>query len=68
MLLKFLLLERQRIPLADVPALLQAMPLFREANRRFLRQETAALAEWAAPVAQLLKADAARVDGGQLTN
>ena len=65
-LLKFLLLERQRIPLADVPALLQAMPLFREANRRFLRQETAALAEWA--VAQLLKADAARVDGDQLTN
>lgn len=65
-LLKFLLLERQRIALADVPALLQAMPLFREANRRFLRQETAALAEWA--VAQLLKADAARVDGGQLTN
>lgn len=65
-LLKFLLLERQRIALADVPVLLQAMPLFREANRRFLRQETAALAEWA--VAQLLKADAARVDGGQLTN
>lgn len=65
-LLKFLLLERQRILLADVPVLLQAMPLFREANRRFLRQETEALAEWA--VAQLLKADAARVDGGQLTN
>jgi glyoxylase-like metal-dependent hydrolase (beta-lactamase superfamily II) len=65
-LLKFLLLERQRILLADVPALLQAMPLFREANRRFLRQETAALAEWA--VAQLLKADAARVDGDDLIN
>ncbi|WP_312435131.1 MBL fold metallo-hydrolase [Janthinobacterium sp.] len=65
-LLKFLLLERQRIALAEVPALLQAMPLFREANRRFLRQETPALAEWA--VAQLVKADAARVDGDQLTN
>jgi len=65
-LLKFLLLERQRIAVAEVPALLQAMPLFREANRRFLRQETAALAEWA--VAQLVKADAARVDGDQLTN
>ena len=65
-LLKFLLLERQRILLADVPALLQAMPLFREANRRFLRQETAALAEWA--VAQLVKAGAARVDGADLTN
>ena len=65
-LLKFLLLERQRIAVAEVPLLLQAMPLFREANRRFLRQETAALAEWA--VAQLVKADAARVDGEQLTN
>ena len=65
-LLKFLLLARQRILLADVPALLQAMPLFREANRRFLRQETAALAEWA--VAQLVKAGAARVDGADLTN
>ena len=65
-LLKFLLLERQRIAVAEVPLLLQAMPLFREANRRFLRQETAALAEWA--VAQLVKAGAARVDGDQLTN
>ena len=65
-LLKFLLLERQRIAVAEVPLLLAAMPLFREANRRFLRQETPALAEWA--VAQLVKAGAARVDGGQLTN
>ena len=65
-LLKFLLLERQRVALAEVPALLAAMPLLREANRRFLRQEIAALAEWA--VAQLVKAGAARVDGDQLTN
>ena len=65
-LLKFLLLERQRIALAEVPALLNNMPLFREANRRFLHQEVNALAEWA--VAQLLKADAARVDGGDLIN
>ena len=65
-LLKFLLLERQRVALAEVPALLAAMPLLREANRRFLRQEIAALAEWA--VAQLVKAGAARVDGADLTN
>ena len=65
-LLKFLLLERQRILLADVPALLQAMPLFREANRRFLRQETEALAEWA--VAQLVRAAAARIEGAYLLN
>ena len=65
-LLKFLLLERQRIAVAEVPVLLQAMPLFREANRRFLRQETPALAEWA--VAQLVKAGAARVDGADVVN
>ena len=65
-LLKFLLLERQRVALAEVPALLAAMPLLREANRRFLHQEIAALAEWA--VAQLVKAGAARVDGDLLTN
>ena len=65
-LLKFLLLERQRIALADVCALLQAMPLFREANRRFLRQETEALGEWA--VAQLVRAAAARIEGAYLLN
>ncbi|OYO31635.1 MBL fold metallo-hydrolase [Janthinobacterium sp. PC23-8] len=65
-LLKFLLLERQRILVADVPALLQAMPLLREANRRFLRQEVDALAEWA--VAQLVRAAAASIAGPYLLN
>ena len=65
-LLKFLLLERQRIVLADVPALLQGMPLFGEANRRFLHQETLALADWA--VSQLIKVHAARIEGEYLLN
>ncbi|WP_300750531.1 MBL fold metallo-hydrolase [Janthinobacterium sp.] len=65
-LLKFLLLERQRIALADMPALLQGMPLFGEANRRFLHQETLALAEWA--VSQLIKANAACIEGEYLLN
>ena len=65
-LLKFLLLERQRIALADVPALLGDMPLLHQANRRFLRQEVPALAEWA--VAQLVRAAAARIDGAYLLN
>ena len=65
-LLKFLLLERQRIALADIPALLRGMPVFEEANRRFLRQESAALAEWA--VSQLRRATAARVEGEYLLN
>jgi len=65
-LLKFLLLERQRIALADVPALLQGMPLFGEANRRFLHQETIALADWA--VSQLIKANAVCIEGEYLLN
>ncbi|MFZ4877113.1 MBL fold metallo-hydrolase [Janthinobacterium sp. Mn2066] len=65
-LLKFLLLERQRILVADVPALLRGMPLFGEANRRFLHQETIALADWA--VSQLVKAKAARIESEYLLN
>ncbi|MNT10948.1 hypothetical protein D3C72_1458030 [compost metagenome] len=65
-LLKFLLLERQRIALAEIPALLRGMPVFEEANRRFLRQEAAALAEWA--VSQLMRATAARIEGEYLLN
>ena len=65
-LLKFLLLERQRILLADVPALLGNMPLLHDANRRFLHQEMPALAGWA--MAQLVRAAAARIDGAYLLN
>ncbi|MDC8757765.1 MBL fold metallo-hydrolase [Janthinobacterium fluminis] len=65
-LLKFLLLERQSIALADVPALLTAMPVFDAANRRFLRQGPEALGQWA--VEQLLRAGAARVEGEHLLN
>lgn len=65
-LLKFLLLERQRIALAEIPALLRGMPVFEEANRRFLRQEADALAEWG--VSQLVRATAARVEGEYLLN
>jgi hypothetical protein len=64
-LLKFLLLERQRIAVAEVPALLRGMPIFEEANRRFLRQEAAALAEWAI---SSYKGTAARVEGEYLLN
>ncbi len=65
-LLKFLLLERQGIPLSDVESLLSGMRLFHAANRRYLRQESGELAQWA--VAQLLRAGAAQVVGGQLRN
>jgi hypothetical protein len=65
-LLKFLLLERQRIALAEVPALLAALPVFEAANRRFLREAPEQVAQWA--VSQLLRAAAARVDGDDLLN
>jgi glyoxylase-like metal-dependent hydrolase (beta-lactamase superfamily II) len=65
-LLKFLLLERQRIALAEVPRMLSEIRLFRESNRRHLRQDDDALAQWV--VGQLVRAGAAAVDGGELVN
>jgi glyoxylase-like metal-dependent hydrolase (beta-lactamase superfamily II) len=65
-LLKFLLLDRQQIPLAEVPQLLGGMRLFGEANRRYLSQPEAELAQWA--IAQLVRAGAAQVIGDALRN
>ena len=65
-LLKFLLLERQSMALASVPALLAQIRLFRETNRRFLHLPEAELARWA--VAQLCRVGTAAVDGALLVN
>ncbi|HEU4843700.1 MAG TPA: MBL fold metallo-hydrolase [Burkholderiaceae bacterium] len=65
-LLKFLLLERQRIALAEVPRVLLAMPVFATANTRYLRQTPEALAQWA--VGQLVRAGAAHVESEYLLN
>ncbi|HYD81314.1 MAG TPA: MBL fold metallo-hydrolase [Paucimonas sp.] len=65
-LLKFLLLERQRIVLAELQPLLSRIRLFREANRRYLRLEEAELVRWA--VGQLVRANAAAVEDGVLVN
>lgn len=65
-LLKFLLLERQRIALAEVPQLLLAMPVFEAANRNFLHQSPQQLGTWA--VSQLVRAAAACVEGEYLLN
>jgi glyoxylase-like metal-dependent hydrolase (beta-lactamase superfamily II) len=65
-LLKFLLLERQQLPLAQVPDLLAGIRLFRDTNRRFLHLPEAELARWA--ISQLQRACAARVDGDLLLN
>lgn len=65
-LLKFLLLERQRIALADVPVLLTSMPVFAAANTNFLKQSPEELGKWA--VEQLVRGAAARVEGEYLLN
>lgn len=63
-LLKFLLLERQQIPLAQVEPLMAGTRLFGETNRRYLRKTDAELAQWV--VEQLIRAGAAEVAGGML--
>jgi glyoxylase-like metal-dependent hydrolase (beta-lactamase superfamily II) len=65
-LLKFLLLEKQRIPLPQVERLLDRMFFFHEANRRYLHKSGAELAQWA--VEQLVRAAAAEVRDGALVN
>lgn len=65
-LLKFLLLERQQIALAEVPRLLSEIRLFAESNRRYLQQPPPALAQWA--ISQLLRAGAAAIAGDLLVN
>jgi len=65
-MLKFLLLEREQVPLDAVPSLMGSIPLADDANRRFLGMRPEALADWS--VAELLKAGAARVEAGMLHN
>lgn len=63
-LLKFLLLERRSMPLAEVEALFGTVPLLVLARGRFLPRPAAELARWAAQA--LEKAGAARLQGDLL--
>ncbi len=65
-MLKFLLLERQRFELAALPALFEDNPVIEGARLRFLTRTPAQLAQWAA--ASLVWAGAARCEGGMLLN
>lgn len=60
-LLKFLLLERRSMPLAEVEALFDTVPLLVLARARWLPRPAAELAQWA--VRALEKAGAARLQG-----
>jgi glyoxylase-like metal-dependent hydrolase (beta-lactamase superfamily II) len=63
-MLKFLLLERQAVALADVPALLASMPLAEHARLAWFGMSHAELADWA--VGALVRAGAAQIDGALL--
>jgi glyoxylase-like metal-dependent hydrolase (beta-lactamase superfamily II) len=63
-LLKFMLLDRESIPLDELGPLLASIPVSMEANRRYLGMPAAALADWA--VQALVKSGAARIEGGRL--
>ncbi|RJG07500.1 MBL fold metallo-hydrolase [Noviherbaspirillum cavernae] len=65
-LLKFLLLDKQRMALTEVLPLLSNMHLFHEANRRYLHRDDAELAQWV--VAQLVRGGVAEVVDGVLVN
>lgn len=63
-LLKFMLLERQRIPLADLPPLFEAARFFEIVNRRYFNGTLQELADWI--VDRLVRAGAARIMDGVL--
>lgn len=63
-LLKFLLLERRRLALADIDKLFATIPLLVLARERFLSGDAEQLAHWA--VTALVKAGAARIEQGAL--
>lgn len=65
-LLKYLLLDRERIALDEVPALMRSVRVTMEANRRYLGMSVEALSDWT--VGELVRAGAARIDGAALVN
>jgi glyoxylase-like metal-dependent hydrolase (beta-lactamase superfamily II) len=65
-LLKFLLLERQSMPVADVVPLFASIPLMQAIASRHLGMSTEELAAWA--VKQLVRACSARVENDILLN
>ena len=65
-LLKYLLLDRERMPLDGILAVMDSIPLARDANRRFLGMTPEALADWT--VGELTRVGAARIEDGVLLN
>jgi glyoxylase-like metal-dependent hydrolase (beta-lactamase superfamily II) len=60
----FGLLDRQRMPIADIPAHVERVPVYRDFNARYLRMSSADLAAWL--LAELEKAGAVRREGADV--
>jgi glyoxylase-like metal-dependent hydrolase (beta-lactamase superfamily II) len=65
-LLKFMLLERQRIALDALPAMLAGARLFEMINQRYFQLTQQQLADWM--VARLVRASAARIENNVLVD
>ena len=65
-LLKYLLLDEERIALDAVPGRMRGVHVTMEANRRYLGMSVEALSEWT--VGELVRAGAARIEDGVLVN
>lgn len=65
-MLKFLLLERRRVPMAQVADLLMGMSLIATANQLWLQQEPEALARWA--VDELVRVGVADIEDAVLVD
>jgi glyoxylase-like metal-dependent hydrolase (beta-lactamase superfamily II) len=65
-LLKFLLLERQRMAVDEVPVLFASLPIIVSAARRYLDKTPEEVAQWT--MKQLVRACSARIESGYLLN
>jgi glyoxylase-like metal-dependent hydrolase (beta-lactamase superfamily II) len=63
-ILSFALLEKRSMPLADLPAYVERVPILAELNARYLRMTPTAMAEWL--VSDLERAGAAKRKNGLL--
>ncbi|CAN7653019.1 MBL fold metallo-hydrolase [Pseudoduganella sp. LjRoot289] len=65
-LLKFLLLERQRMPVDEVPLMFASLPIVVNAAQRYLDKTPEEVAHWT--IKQLVRACSARIESGYLLN
>jgi glyoxylase-like metal-dependent hydrolase (beta-lactamase superfamily II) len=65
-LFKFLLMDKQRIKLSDVPNLISKVPLIQSANRRHMNFGDIHLSHWV--ITQLKRVNAVKIEGNELVN